>query len=154
VKLAVQVVIEPDGDAPTVVRDVFCLQRGTLGPDTLGLGLAEAKELLAAVQATMVDEQVNTALAADAPCPHCGTPRRHKDARGIVVRTLFGTLRLPSPRWHRCACEPQPGRTFSPLAALLPERATPELAYLVRGHRRQERPRRRLPEVLRVRADL
>jgi len=129
-KLTVQVVVEPDGDAPTVVRDVFCLERGTLGPDSLGLGLAEAKELLAAVQATMVDEQVNTTLAAHAACDRCGTHRRHKDARRIVVRTLFGTLRLPSPRWHHCSCQSQQTRTFSPLAALLPERATPELAYL------------------------
>jgi hypothetical protein len=55
---------------------------------------------------------------------------RHKDARTILVRTLFGTLRLPSPRWHRCGCAPTSDRTFSPLAALLPERTTPELAYL------------------------
>jgi len=47
-----------------------------------------------------------------------------------VVRSLFGTLRLPSPRWRHCSCRDQPTRTFQPLAALLPERTTPELAYL------------------------
>ena len=47
-----------------------------------------------------------------------------------MVRTLFGTLRLASPRWQHCGCRPQPTRTFSPLAAMLPERATPELVYL------------------------
>jgi hypothetical protein len=129
-KLTVKVVVEPDDDAPTVVREVFQVERGGLGPDTLGLGLAEAKDLLAAVQATVVDEQVNAALAAHAACPGCGTPRRHKGAHRIVVRTLFGTLRLPSPRWYHCGCRPQATRTFSPLAAVLPERATPELVYL------------------------
>src|SRR5664280_2262666 len=61
---------------------------------------------------------------------HCGTPRRHKDACAIVVRTLFGTLQLPSPRWWHCPCQPQPRQTFRPLAVLLPERITPELCYL------------------------
>ena len=61
---------------------------------------------------------------------HCGRARRHKDADTIVVRTLFGTLHLRSPRWWQCSCQPQPTRTFSPLAAVLPERSTPELLYL------------------------
>src|SRR5712692_8666521 len=43
---------------------------------------------------------------------------------------LFGTLHLRSPRWHQCPCQPQTTRTFSPLAAALPERTTPELLYL------------------------
>jgi len=45
-------------------------------------------------------------------------------------RTLFGTLRLASPRWWHCDCRDQPARTLQPLAELLPERTTPELAYL------------------------
>jgi len=47
-----------------------------------------------------------------------------------VLRTLFGALRLPSPRWWHCDCQPQRTRTFRPLAVLLPERSTPELVYL------------------------
>ena len=48
-----------------------------------------------------------------------------------MVRTLFGTLRLDSPRWWTCPCAPRPAvRTFSPLAAVLRERTTPELSYL------------------------
>jgi hypothetical protein len=46
------------------------------------------------------------------------------------MRTLFGTLRVDSPRWWHCGCLPQVVRTFSPLAAILPERITPELSYL------------------------
>ena len=70
----------------------------------------------------MVEEQVNDALVAEAACPHCGTPRRHKDARTIVVRSLFGTLRLSSPRWWHCTCAVHHTRTFSPLAGVLAER--------------------------------
>jgi hypothetical protein len=64
------------------------------------------------------------------PCPDCGHARRHKDARTITLRTLFGRLRMQSPRWHHCPCRPQPTKTFSPLAEILPERSTPELLYL------------------------
>jgi hypothetical protein len=49
-----------------VVREVFSLERGALSLDTLGLGLAEGKDLLAGVQAVVAAEQVNVALAAQA----------------------------------------------------------------------------------------
>lgn len=131
-KLSVQVIVHPDDgtdDVPTV-REVFTLDRDDLSADTLGLQLAEANDLLVAVQHTLVDQQVQAAVAAHAACPACGKPRRHKDTRTIVVRSLFGVLRLPSPRWWHCDCREQPTRTFAPLVAVLPERTTPELAYL------------------------
>jgi hypothetical protein len=131
-KLTVQVVLDDDtaGDGPTEIREVFTLHRGALSADTLGLQLAAVKDLLGGVQRVLVEAQAAAALAAQAPCPHCATPRRHKDTRAIVVRSLFGTLHLASPRWWHCACRPQPRRTFHPLAVLLPERSTPELGYL------------------------
>jgi hypothetical protein len=130
-KFSVQVIVYPDDDteASPVVREVFASDRGDLAPDTLGLQLAEAKDLLAAVQDTLVEQQASAAIAKQAACPHCGRARRHKDTRTIVVRSLFGALRLASPRWWHCGCRSQPTRTFQPLAGLLPERTTPELAY-------------------------
>jgi hypothetical protein len=130
-KLTVHVTLSgDDDDTETVVREVFALKREALTPDRLGLGLAEAKDLLAAVQDTLVTAQVSAAVAAQDTCPDCATPYRHKDKHTIVVRSLFGTLRLDSPRWWHCPCQVHPTRTFSPLAALLPERTTPELSYL------------------------
>jgi hypothetical protein len=131
-KLSVQVIVHPDddGEGTAVVREVFALDRDGLAPDTLGLQLAEAKDLLVAVQDSLVEHQVNAAITKQVPCPHCGKPRRHKDTRAIVVRSLFGALRLPSPRWWHCDCQDQPTRTFQPLAELLDQRTTPELAYL------------------------
>ena len=129
-KVSVQVVVEADDDTPTVVHEAFTLERAGLRVDTVGLRLDEAKDLLAAVQDTVVNEQVKASLAAQVACPGCGTPRRHKDSRDIVVRTLFGTLRLASPRWRHCGCSSHETKTFSPLAETLPERATPELQYL------------------------
>ena len=104
-KLSVQIVMHPDTtEGSQVVREVFALDREGLAPDTLGLQLSEAQDLLAAVQDTVVAHQVQRAIKTQAPCPHCGRPRRHKDTRQIVVRTLFGVLRLPSPRWWHCDC--------------------------------------------------
>jgi len=94
-----------------VVREVLALDRDGVAPDTLGLRLAEAKDLLVAVQDTMVAHQVSTAVAAQIACPRCGRARRHKDQHTIVVRSLFGTLRLPSPRWWHCPCTAAPTRT-------------------------------------------
>ena len=128
-KVSVQVVVETDG-TPTVVAETFTLERGALAAGTVGLRLDEAKDLLFAVQATVVNEQVKESLAAQTPCPGCGAARRHKDGRDIVVRTLFGTLRLASPRWWHCSCSAHGTATFSPLAAVLRERTTPELVYL------------------------
>ena len=129
-KISVSVTVDAGDDTPTVIHETFSLERDALDADTVGLRLDEAKDLLAAVQETVVAEQVKASLAAQAACPGCGTPRRHKDSRDIVVRTLFGTLRLPSPRWWHCPCTAHEAKTFSPLARTLPERATPELVYL------------------------
>lgn len=120
-KVTVHVVVQAgdDTDAPTVVREVLSLDRDILAPDTLGLQRGEALDPLSAVQGTLVDEQAKAALATQVACPECGRPRRHKDSRTIVVRSLFGLLRLPSPRWWHCPCREQPTRTFQPLAELL-----------------------------------
>jgi len=131
-KVRVQVIIESDDgdDRPPEVHEVAHLERADVRIDTLGLQLAEAKDLLQKVQEVVVVEQVRTCLAEQVACPSCGRARRHKDADTIVVRTLFGTCHLRSPRWWQCSCLPHPTRTFSPLAAALPERTTPELLYL------------------------
>jgi hypothetical protein len=129
-RVRIQVVIDADDDGQAVVHEVASVERGDLHIDSLGLQLAEAKDLLQQVQEVVIGEQVRACLAEQVTCPECGRARRHKDADTIVVRTLFGTLPLRSPRWWQCSCQPQPTRTFSPLAAALPERSTPELLYL------------------------
>jgi hypothetical protein len=64
-KVSVQVIVHPhdDTEASPVVREVFALDREGLAPDTLGLQLAEAKDLLAAVQDTMAEQQASAAIA-------------------------------------------------------------------------------------------
>jgi len=65
VRVTVQVLLHADDDTRTVVREAFTLTReAALAPDTVGLQLQEAKDLLAAVQHTVVEHQVITALSA------------------------------------------------------------------------------------------
>jgi hypothetical protein len=129
-KFTVQLVIEP-GDGSKVVTEVATLEREALTEATLGLTLAESKAILAQLQETMVAQQAASYSTAQQTCPACGAPRRCKGHHQIVVRSLFGTLRLDSPRLRRCACQPGDSpRSSSPLAECLPERTTPERRYL------------------------
>ena len=130
-RFSVQVIAQDEGDGtePTGI-EVLAIERVELSAGTVGLKLEEAKAMLAAVQRTIVERQVGSAIAARACCPDCGRRHRHKDMRAITLRSLFGTLHLQSPRWWRCGCHPAPGRTFQPLAELLTERAMPELTFL------------------------
>ena len=53
-RVKVQIVIESDNHDKPVTEEIACIQREDLAPETLGLTLAEAKDLLANVQASMI----------------------------------------------------------------------------------------------------
>ena len=130
-KVKIQVVIENDEGTVEDVQQVACLRRGPLTPEELGMNLAEAKEILQRVQQSMVTSQAADYLSGQKQCPHCSAHRNVKGRHDIVYRTLFGKLKLSSPRLHHCSCQSIPStQTFSPLAELLPERTAPELLYL------------------------
>ena len=88
-RVRVQIIVEVDDDTPPAVHEVACVERGDLHIDTLGLRLAEAKDLLQKVQEVVIAEQVSSCLVNQVACPHCHRARCHKDATTIVVRTLF-----------------------------------------------------------------
>lgn len=130
-KITVQLVMESDGAEPVVIEDLMRVTRAQLSPETLGLHLAEAKELLRRVQETMVTEQIAEYLTQQSGCRDCGGRRPRKGQHSLVYRTLFGKLTLPSPRLYVCSCHQDRTRhSESPLANLLPERIAPELQYL------------------------
>src|SRR6266853_583053 len=79
----------------------------------------------------MVTHQTTGYVIQKIPCPKCGKIQSRKGKHQIVLRTLFGKLRLDSPRLYHCGCcSNEEHRSFSPLAELLTERTAPELAYL------------------------
>jgi hypothetical protein len=117
-------------DGREAIREIACLERTDLKPETLGLTLAEAKALLKGLQTIVVEGQVNAHLPAQRPCPDCGGLRSLKGYHDLTVKTVFGALTIESPRLVHCACRPHETKTFSPLAELLPERTLPELLFL------------------------
>ena len=130
-KLKLQLIIESDSGQTEVVQELAELERHSLRPENLGLTLSEAKELLQEVQRAMVTHQTTGYVTQQIPCPKCGKIQSRKGKHQIVLRTLFGKLRLDSPRLYNCGCcSKEEYRSFSPLAELLTERTAPELAYL------------------------
>jgi len=112
------------------ILELACLERKTEGLESIGISLAEAKALLVALQKQVVEQQLAAYLETQKKCQQCDQAFRHKDKHPIVFRTLFGNLKLFSPRWFQCPCQPHKTRTFTPLAALLTEHCSPERLYL------------------------
>lgn len=129
-KITIQIIVEHDELEEPLVEEIGCLCRGEHLPETMGLTLQEGKDLLANLQATMVKHQAEEYVAHQRPCPHCGNQRSNKGMHEIVWRSLFGKLKIQSPRLYSCSCRPQAKKSFSPLAGLLTERSAPELLYL------------------------
>ena len=122
-RIRIQVIIEADQESavPLHSEEVACFERGTLSAETLGLRLGEAKQMLAGVQQVMASQQVEEYVEQQRQCPHCQQSLACKGHHQIGLRTLS------SPRLYTCACQPQELRSWSPVAALFPERSTPEL---------------------------
>jgi hypothetical protein len=107
------------------------VERTDVKPETLGLTLAEGKAILKGIQQIVIQRQADTCLAPYQQCPDCGSPRTSKGSHDLSLRTVFGCLKVKSPRLlHHCDCRPHAAKTFSPLADLLPERTMPELLFL------------------------
>jgi hypothetical protein len=129
-RFIVQVRIEPDTNTQSDVIDVAVIERDVLSPATLGLSIEDAKGLLAGVQTVVATEHCAAALAAVEHCEDCGRRFAHKDTRHLQVRTLYGMVTVTNPRWWTCICTNEKRAAFTPLAALLPERFTPELGLV------------------------
>src|SRR5579864_4812214 len=118
-KIKVQVVIQSDDGTVGQARDIACLERDDLTPATLGLTLNEGKQLLAALQETLVTQQVDAYNAQPQQCAHCGATLARKGTQAIVMRTLFGRVTFDSPRFYICTCQAVQRQSFSPLSESL-----------------------------------
>jgi hypothetical protein len=122
-----------DGSSAAMTRSV-AIERDMLAPETLGFTLAEAKAILAELQAAIVADQVAAHEREERCCGSCGAARRVKGHRPLTCRTVFGTVQVEALRLRRCGCGKDSvagdRASFSPVADLLPERTTPELLYL------------------------
>ena len=71
-KVKIQVIVESKNDEAPIVEELAELSRDDLTPETLGLTLDEAKNLLANLQSTMVTQQVDQYFEKQRRCTHCG----------------------------------------------------------------------------------
>jgi hypothetical protein len=129
-KLRLQLLIESDAGEIVTTQDVAEFERHSFAPEEVGLTLAEARQVLGSVQRTMVQEQLIEYIAEQSQCSDCGRSLARKGQHEIVFRTLFGELRLCSPRLYSCSCRQVGPASFSPVAHQLPQRTAPELVYL------------------------
>src|SRR5712692_8970445 len=129
-RLKVQLVISADDDGTDTIHDVAVLEKDCQRLEQLGLTLAEAKQLLTQLQQHVVAQQATAFVTMRSHCETCGTPLQLKEQTTRVLRTLFGTVLLPSPRLYHCRCRTSMMTTFRPLTALLTESTTPELLFM------------------------
>ena len=125
----IQVVIA-DGEQQETIEEIITLDKEAEHVGHIGLRLGESKEILKGLQEAVVQAQTSTYLQRSRLCPHCNSRRGTKGHHRVVFRTLFGNLRLRSPRLYRCPCEEHPAKSFSPFTDLLTEHTAPELLYL------------------------
>ena len=100
--------------------------------NSLGLSLSDGKQVMHALQQAVASAQADEACALHRVCQRCSRWNPVKDYRSRKVETVFGLVHLTSPRIVSCPCEPPwfLEAPYSPLVALLRERATPELQLL------------------------
>ena len=115
----------------TTEVEVACLERDEqAGLADLGLRLAEAKRLTAAIQAEIVPAQVTIAGENRCICIACGRALASKGHYTATFRSLFGDVPIRVRRLLTCPCQgTAKARSF---AAFDLEAATvaPELAYV------------------------
>ena len=130
-RLRVLLQITTGDGAPGEIEEIASLTKSVDRPEDLGLSLAESKALLAGAQHRIVAAQTKAWTEKRRCCETCGRSRRSKGSYPLVFRTLFGDVRLASPRLHRCSCHEGDGpATSSPLTELLPDHVAPERLYL------------------------
>ena len=129
-QIKIQLVVLTDDDQEDSLEEVVTLEKDFEHLEQLGLTLKESKNILKQIQQTVIERQTATYLKTHRQCECCGKRRKLKSYHEIVFRTLFGKIRLKSPRLYHCRCQEHRTKAFSPFAELLTEHTAPELLYL------------------------
>jgi hypothetical protein len=129
-RVKLQLVMCSDEGQEETVTDVITLDKNYRRIEHLGLTLAEAKQLLSALQPHLLQQQIDAFLDMCSACADCGALLKMKARASRSFRTLFGTFTLDSPRLEHCDCTRRKTSSFRPLSALLTESVAPELLYM------------------------
>ena len=96
----------------------------------LGLTLAEAKRLTAALQAEVVPAQMAALSACPQACAACGRRLAARGHYGATFRSLFGEVPVRVRRWFVCPCQGASGAKSVAALDFGGDGVAPELAYV------------------------
>jgi len=89
-KVRIQVKVSTEGGEQ--VEEITLLEREQPQLETLGLSLAEGKDILKKIQAVVVERQLDEFLCRERCCPECGKRRQSKGySPTTTFRTSLGT---------------------------------------------------------------
>jgi hypothetical protein len=112
-------------------EEIVLLTKVTERAEGLGRSLVESRARLAAIQKRIVEAQVNCWLQKHRRYAISRRRLRSKGSYLITLRTLFGDVRLKSPRYYVPKERQTNGpATISPLTQLFPDHTAPERLYL------------------------
>jgi len=126
----VQLVIVDDEGQEVRTQEVATLEKSWRPMEGIGISLAESKDVLRHLQQALVQDQVGRYLERTKRCA-CGAALKTKGHHSVVYRTLFGNIRLRSPRRRRCPCWPIQEKSASPLTHLFEGHVAPELQWVL-----------------------
>ena len=111
--------------------ELACFERDEqIGLADLGLSLAEAKQLTAALQAEMVPTQVTVVGERRRWCEACGAVLASKGHYSATFRSLFGDVPVRVRRLLACPCQAAGEAKSSAVLDLEAATVAPELAYV------------------------
>ena len=117
------------GDGVVHAREVAAGSDDSAGSAVaLGLTLADAKALLAAIQRHLVQAEVADYCRERRGCPRCQEQRPIRTRR---LNSLFGTVEVRAPRFKPCRCSIASRRTLTPVAEIMADRCTAEYERIV-----------------------
>ena len=125
VKLVAEVV-----DGKQIEHEIATIERSDgISPATVGLTIAEGKEILETLQKQIVTAQVQHHGASIPSCPRCGRAYRTKGYYESTLRSVYGKVGMRIRRLRGCSCAGSQARSFSTLFTNK-NPITPELRYL------------------------
>src|SRR5271166_5569532 len=126
----VKLVAEPEPGLTTEVEVARFERDEQAGLADLGLRLAEAKQLTAALQAEMVPVQVTMVGEHRRLCEACGSVLASKGHYTATFRSLFGDVPVRIRRRLACPCQGSGGAKSFAVLDLEAATVAPELAYV------------------------
>ncbi len=125
-KFTVSLTIEAAGE-PLQTEFILTFDKDCQDVANIGLSLPDSKQILESLQAKIVQQQANYFLTQE--LHKLPASRVLKDYQPLTLRTLFGIVRLRSPRFTVTQASDKL-HTVSPLRSLFTQRTTPEMLYL------------------------